>query len=123
LSFRRAVFVHRLQTRIAPSKNGSIYDECASGVTLGYDALGRRTTRTVNGTTTTYVYDGAQAIAEIKGGINATLLTGLVIDEVIGRYSGSGNRTMLTDALGSVIAEARGGAGNLNTAISGNSAT
>jgi RHS repeat-associated protein len=79
------------------------------GVTasFGYDALGRRTTRTVNGTTTTYVYDGAQAIGETRGGIDTVLLTGLQIDEVIGRYSGSGNRLMLTDALGSVIAEAR----------------
>jgi RHS repeat-associated protein len=79
------------------------------GVTasFGYDALGRRTTRTVNGTTTTYVYDGAQAIGETKAGVDTTLLTGLQIDEVIGRYSGSGNRLMLTDALGSVIAEAR----------------
>jgi RHS repeat-associated protein len=74
---------------------------------FGYDALGRRTTRTVNGTTTTYAYDGAQAISETRSGINATLLTGLKIDEVIGRYSSAGNRTMLTDALGSVIAEAR----------------
>ena len=56
---------------------------------------------------TTYVYDGAQAIAETKDGINATLLTGLMIDEVIGRFATAGNRTMLTDALGSVIAEAR----------------
>jgi RHS repeat-associated protein len=43
----------------------------------------------------------------IRGGVDTVLLTGLQIDEVIGRYSGSGNRTMLTDALGSVIAEAR----------------
>ena len=64
-------------------------------------------TRTVNGTTTTYVYDGAQAIAETKGGIDTTLLTGLQIDEVIGRYASSGNRIMMTDALGSVIAEAK----------------
>jgi RHS repeat-associated protein len=79
------------------------------GTTAGfaYDALGRRTTRTVNGTTTTYVYDGAQAVAESRAGINATLLTGLGIDEAIARYAGAGNRTLLTDALGSVIAEAR----------------
>lgn len=79
------------------------------GVTasFSYDALGRRSARTVNGTATTYVYDGMQAVAESKGGIDATLLTGLQIDEVIGRYASTGNRTMIVDALGSVIAEAR----------------
>jgi RHS repeat-associated protein len=54
-----------------------------------------------------FVYDGAQAIAEITGSaITATYLTGLQIDEVLARYAGTGNKTLLTDALGSVIAQA-----------------
>jgi RHS repeat-associated protein len=70
-----------------------------------YDGLGRRISKTVNGQTIGYVYDGMQAIGEVVGGsIDATLLTGLMIDEVIARYGASGNRTYLTDALGSVLA-------------------
>jgi RHS repeat-associated protein len=70
-----------------------------------YDGLGRRISKTVDGQTIGYVYDGMQAIGEVVGGsIDATLLTGLVIDEVIARYGASGNRTYLTDALGSVLA-------------------
>jgi YD repeat-containing protein len=71
-----------------------------------YDVLGRRIERTVNGVTTGYLYDGVQAIAEF-GAEEAGLLTGLAIDEALGRFAGSGELTMLTDALGSVVAEAR----------------
>ena len=80
-----------------------------AGVTASfdYDVLGRRTTRTVNGVLTTFVYDGAQAIGQTKDGIRTSLLTGLQIDEVIASYAAGGNRVMLTDALGSVIAETK----------------
>ena len=72
-----------------------------------YDVLNRRVEKTVNGNTVNYIYDGAQAIAEITGGsVSAAILTGLNIDEVLARYAASGNRTYLTDALGSVIAQA-----------------
>ena len=69
-----------------------------------YDAQGRRIEKTINGATTAYLYDGAQAIAELQGSsIGATYLTGLQIDEVLARYANAGNRTLLTDALGSVL--------------------
>lgn len=69
-----------------------------------YDALGRRIEKTVNGDSVQYLYDGQQAIAEIRGSaISATLLTGLAIDEAIARYTDQGERTLLTDALGSVL--------------------
>jgi RHS repeat-associated protein len=73
--------------------------------TFQYDGLGRRVARTVNGSTTQYVYDGPQAIGEIANGQPVALLTGLQIDEVIARYTSAGTRTYLTDALGSVIAQ------------------
>ena len=61
--------------------------------------------KTVNGRTTRYLYDGPQAIAELQGSaMGVTYLTGLRIDEVLARYAASGNRTLLTDALGSVLA-------------------
>jgi RHS repeat-associated protein len=71
-----------------------------------YDYAGRRIEKTINGTTTAFLYDGAQAIAELQGSsIGTTYLTGLQIDEVLARYSASGNRTLLTDALSSVLAQ------------------
>jgi RHS repeat-associated protein len=72
-----------------------------------YDAMGRRTEKTVNGSTTGFLYDGTQAIAELRGGAVDTIYhNGLAIDEVLARYASSGNKTLLTDALMSVIAQA-----------------
>ena len=70
-----------------------------------YDHAGRRIEKTINGVTTTYLYDGNQAIAELQGSsVGTTYLTGLQIDEVLAIYSNKGNRTALTDALGSILA-------------------
>ena len=72
-----------------------------------YDLTGRRSEKSVNGNTVNYVYDGTQAIAEVTNGqVSASILSGPNIDEALARYAASGNRTMLTDALGSVIAQA-----------------
>jgi len=59
--------------------------------------------------TVQYLYDGDQAIAELQGSaIGATYLTGLQIDEVLARYGASGDRTLIADALGSVLAQTDG---------------
>jgi RHS repeat-associated protein len=72
-----------------------------------YDAIGRRIEKTVNGSTTGFLYDGTQAIAELRGGaVDTVYHNGLAIDEVLARYGASGNKTLLTDALMSVIAQA-----------------
>lgn len=70
---------------------------------FAYDPLGRRIERTVNGETTAYLYDGIQAIGEVRAGQTTALLTGLTVDEAIARYASSGRLTQLTDQLGSVI--------------------
>lgn len=72
---------------------------------FAYDHLGRRIEKTVNGITTGYLYHGAQAIAELNGAsLSATYHVGLAIDEVVARYTDEGSRSLLTDALGSVVA-------------------
>ncbi|NIP74209.1 MAG: Rhs family protein, partial [Gammaproteobacteria bacterium] len=77
-----------------------------------YDHAGRRIEATINGQTTRYLYDGPQAVAELQGNaLGAVYHTGLGIDEVLARYAAGGDRSLLTDALGSVIAQAdEGGA-------------
>ena len=82
-------------------------DAPGTAATFGYDAFGRRTARTVNGETTRYIYDGPQAIAEVRNGETDTLLTGLRIDEVIARYSSAGPSSYLTDALNTVMAQTK----------------
>ena len=74
---------------------------------FAYDVVGRRTSKTINGVTTSYLYDADQAIAEISGGASKSILSGLAMDEVIARYTDAGERSYLTDALGSVIAQAK----------------
>jgi RHS repeat-associated protein len=68
-----------------------------------YDAMGRRTSKTVNGQKKTYHYDGADLISET----GAEYTFGPGIDEPLERKSGQ-NEYYLSDALGSVIGLADG---------------
>jgi RHS repeat-associated protein len=77
-----------------------------------YDPLGRRTSKTINGVTTGYLYDGNDIAAEIGGGaVGANYLRSLSIDEPFIRQTGTGNEHYHTDALGSslVLSDATGG--------------
>ncbi|MCH8622568.1 RHS repeat-associated core domain-containing protein, partial [Undibacterium sp. TS12] len=80
-----------------------------------YDALGRRQTKTVNGVSTGFVYDGVNIVQELNGlnatqadtaSIRASYITA-GIDQVLVQQSGSGSTatslTYLTDAIGSTI--------------------
>ncbi len=75
------------------------------GNTFQYDAFGRRTSKTVGGTQTGYLYDGANFVQELTGSTpNANIMTGQGYDEFFSRNTSAGTRYPLTDALGSVIA-------------------
>ncbi|MGP8473894.1 RHS repeat-associated core domain-containing protein [Burkholderia sp. PR2] len=70
-----------------------------------YDAMGRRSAKTVNGTATNFLYDGPNAVQELAGATpTANLLTGVRIDEIYSRTDGLGARSFITDALGSTVA-------------------
>ncbi len=68
-----------------------------------YDAMGRRTSKTVNGQKKTYLYDGSDLISET----GADYTFGPGIDQPLERKSGQ-NEYYLADALGSVIGLADG---------------
>ena len=79
----------------------------AGGTTasFGYDAVGRRTSTTLNGTSTSYLYDGATLVQELTGGTpTVNYLTGLAVDETFSRTDASGTSSYLTDRLGSTLA-------------------
>ena len=83
----------------------------SSTASFSYDAVGRRNGKTINGTTTNFVYDGANAVQELSGSApSANLLTGLAIDEVFSRTDNLGTRSFVTDALGSTVALTDGNA-------------
>jgi len=87
------------------SRNRLISLTGAATASFAYDATGRRNGKTINGTTTNFLYDGANAVQELAGGApSANLLTGLGIDEVFSRTDSLGTRSFVTDALGSTVA-------------------
>jgi len=72
---------------------------------FAYDSFGRRTGKTIQSTTTNFVYDGLNPVQEKNGGtVTANLLTGLGIDEFLTRTDGVGTSALLPDALGSTVA-------------------
>jgi len=76
-----------------------------TAASFAYDAAGRRTTATLGGSATSFLYDGPDIVQEQTGGaVSASLLTGLGIDERFSRTAGSTNSTYLTDNLGSTVA-------------------
>ncbi len=88
-------------------------------MSVTYDALGRRIQTSISQggqapQTVQYLYEGAQALGEIRGGtLTHRLLTGLSLDETIARIAinttgnkdAANSRIYLTDALNSVIAQ------------------
>lgn len=69
---------------------------------FSYDADNRRNQKTVTGTATSFVYDGLQAVQEIKNSQTTNLLPGAGLDELIARTDPTGTvQYFLGDALGS----------------------
>src|SRR5262249_1052914 len=72
--------------------------------TFQYDAFGRRLSKSFAGTTTSFLYDGANPVQELQGStVISNLLSG-GLDEVFLRTDSTGPRTFLTDRLGSTLA-------------------
>jgi RHS repeat-associated protein len=69
-----------------------------------YDPMGRRVSKNVQGTSTSFLYDVSNPVQELSGSTpTANLLTG-ALDEYFARTDSSGFRSLLTDALGDTIA-------------------
>jgi len=76
-----------------------------SAASFQYDALGRRTGKTINTAQTGFLYDGWTPVQELNGSsVVANLLTGVGIDEYLTRTDMSGASHFLSDALGSTVA-------------------
>jgi RHS repeat-associated protein len=75
-----------------------------------HDGSGRRSGKTISGTTTNFLYDGLNFVQEqtSNGTPIANLVTGLSNDETFTRVDGSGTSHLLTDPLGGTIALTNG---------------
>ncbi|HKT05465.1 MAG TPA: DUF6531 domain-containing protein, partial [Rugosimonospora sp.] len=81
----------------------------ATTASFGYDALGRRTSRTVGGASTGYLYDGGTAVQELAGTTpTANMVAGLGVDETYQRTDATGVHYPIADALGSTVAQTDG---------------
>ena len=75
-----------------------------TGESFAYDPFGRRTSKTILGTTTSFLYDRANPVQELSGTTPiANMLTG-GIDEYFTRADSTGTANFLTDAVGSTTA-------------------
>lgn len=82
-----------------------------------YDPLGRRVSKTVNGVTTNFVYDGANVVQELQAQSPSASLLSMGVDELFSRTDSTGTHSFITDALGSTIALANS-SGALDTQYS-----
>jgi RHS repeat-associated protein len=72
---------------------------------FAYDATGRRTSKTITGFATTFLYDGLDIASEIAGGSIVNYLRGPGIDEHLARIEETGGTFCYApDALGSTLA-------------------
>lgn len=67
-------------------------------------ALGRRLTKTVNGGTTQFIYDGLDIAQQLEGQRTTSYLRSLAIDETLGLSNPDGSFLLSADALGSTVA-------------------
>ena len=76
---------------------------------FSYDSFGRRKSKTVNGTTTEFLYDGPNAVQEKNGGSpSANMIMGGV-DQTFTRTDAGGARHFFTDGLGTTVGLADAG--------------
>src|SRR5262249_19048379 len=73
-------------------------------VSYSYDTLGRRTSRTVNGTTTSFLYDGDDVVLDRVGNSSIDYLHGIGTDEHLRQGPAGAGLYFLQDHLRSVIA-------------------
>jgi RHS repeat-associated protein len=74
-------------------------------MSYAYDAMGRRTSKAVQGgTPTQFLYDGQNAVQEIVGSTINPILVGLGVDERFARNDTTGRTYFLSDAINSTIA-------------------
>jgi len=72
---------------------------------FGYDPFGRRSSKTLAGTTTKLLYDGPNVVQESVGGTaTGNLITGLGADQIFSRKTSAGTDSYLTNPQKSTIA-------------------
>lgn len=77
----------------------------AVAATYGYDFHGRRATKVVGASSTSYLYDGQNLVRDTNGGVTSDYLFGPSIDEPLAEYKTGAITYFDVDGLGSVVTE------------------
>ena len=86
-----------------------------STASFQYDGLGRRSSKTINSISTSFLYDGYNIVQELSGATpTANVLSGVRLDRIFSRTDASGTSNYLPDALNSTVALADA-SGNVQT--------
>ncbi len=102
MGFGRAVYWGGSQPWSERNRLSSLAGNFAAS--FEYDPFGHRLGKTIDGTTTDFLYAGANPVQELSGTtVTANLLTGLGVDEYFTRTDATGTSDFLADALGSTI--------------------
>jgi RHS repeat-associated protein len=77
-----------------------------TSASFAYDGTGRRRSKTISGTTTTFLWDEFNLVQELDGGgtPTANLPMASAVDEILLRMDGAGASTLLMDGIGSTLA-------------------
>jgi RHS repeat-associated protein len=79
-------------------------NEPGQQASFAYDAFGRRTSQTVNGTTTSYIYDGTSELEDLMGGKPTEELLTTPGGQTLLSTNASGTDSLISDRLGSTVA-------------------
>jgi YD repeat-containing protein len=90
-------FQHNTYTWNARNQLSQISQGGNAQLTFSYDAMGRRISKTVQGTATQFPYDGNNTVQEAQGSTINPILVGLGIDERFARNDVTGRTYFLTD--------------------------
>lgn len=72
---------------------------------FAYDGVGRRRSKTISSTTTSFLYDGRNVVQELSGSTpTANMLTGRRLDEIFTRAESSATVSFLSDANANILA-------------------
>ena len=76
----------------------------AASASFVYDGFGRRVSKTLNGSTTEYLFDGNNKVQEKVGGSPSVNFLNGGLDEIFSRTDASVSQSLISDGLGSTVA-------------------
>src|SRR5205809_1300897 len=98
------LFRRRTNTYTWNARNALASITSGTAASFQYDPFGRRVTKLVGATTTSYLYDKSDIVQELSGSTPIANLVKFGLDAVLTRSDAGGMSSFLEDGLGSTLA-------------------